>query len=240
MNYTFRVFRFDPVRDDAPRFEEYELEVTSAISVLEALIEIRDTQDASLAFRYSCRGAVCGSCGMVINGDADLACRVQVQGLPSRQVTVEPLANLEIIRDLVVDMAPFWKGYNKVEPYLHLAGEPPEKEHRVSDAESEKVGAFSDCVLCACCYSACPAAGDDEEYVGPAALAKLYRFVADPRDQRRYATLKVVDDKRGAWGCRAVFRCVDACPKGVRPVDGIEGVRRALVVERLKSMVGRK
>jgi len=240
MIYTFRVFRFDPATDEAPRFEEYDLEVTGAISVLEALIEIRDTQDASLAFRYSCRGAVCGSCGMVINGGADLACRVQVQGLPSRQVTVEPLANLEIIRDLVVDMEPFWKGYGQVQPYLHLAAEPPEKEHRVSDAESEKVGAFCDCVLCACCYSACPAVSDDEEYVGPAALAKLYRFVADPRDERRYATLEVVDDQRGAWGCRTVFRCVDACPKGVRPVDGIEGVRRALVKERLKAAVRRK
>ncbi|MFC1526249.1 succinate dehydrogenase/fumarate reductase iron-sulfur subunit [Candidatus Latescibacterota bacterium] len=234
MEYAFTVFRCDPEVDDAPRFDTFTLEARGNQSVLEALIQIRDTQDGSLSFRYSCRGAICGSCAMMINGQPDLACRVQLQALSSPEVTVEPLANLEIVKDLVVDMEPFWAAYRRVQPFLQGAAA------EMDDDQSERLVEFAKCVLCACCYSACPVVGSDEDYAGPAALAKLYRFVADPRDQRDYAALQAVDNQRGAWGCRTVFRCVEACPKQVRPVDGVEGLRRKLMGARLKAAMGKQ
>lgn len=234
MKCAFKVFRFDPTTDEEPYFQEYDLDIAPSSSILEALIEIRDRLDNTLSFRYSCRGAVCGSCSMIINGKPDLACRVQLASIESEQIVLEPLANLEILKDLIVDMDPFWEAYQKVQPYLQPAGEPPETEYRVREKDMESIDPFLNCVLCACCYSACPVATTDENYLGPAALAKLYRFVRDPRDSRGYAALKEVDSQEGVWGCHTVFRCVDACPKDARPVDGIEGVRRKLLIERMK------
>lgn len=239
MLYHFRVFRHDPSTDLEPGFQAYDIDLEPRLSVLEALIALGEQQDASLSFRCSCRGAICGSCGMTINGHPDLACRVTLETLKTSQITVEPLSKLEVAKDLVVEMGPFWEAYERVQPYLHPGAEVDEKEHRVTETEAGASLPYADCVLCACCYSACPVLGADSAYVGPAALAKLYRFVSDPRDRRRPEDMAAADGPAGAWACHTILRCVDACPKSIRPVDGIRGVRRRLLSNRLKGLFHR-
>jgi len=237
---TFKILRFEPHRDEHPHFQFYRHEPKPHDSVLEALKDIRDQQDPSLAFRYSCREAVCGSCSLVINGRIALACRTQVSDLGSDEVVVEPLPNLEIQKDLIVDLKPFWEAYRRIEPFLQAPGETPEKGHRVEEKDLERVFQYITCILCACCYSACPVATRDGRYAGPAALAKLYRFSVDPRDGRPFSALERVDGPDGVWGCDTVFRCNDVCPKDVRPADGIEGLRRKIIAGKAKRIFGRK
>ncbi len=237
--YRFEIFRYDASKDDPPRFETYELLSTDNMSVLEALLKIADEQDPSLAFRYACRGAVCGSCSMSINGKLNLACRVQLAGLGTTRVVVEPMPNLEIIRDLVVDMDPFWEKYERVRPWLHAEISGAE-ESRVSERQRQRIDQYVNCILCGLCYAACPVLKSNERFTGPAALAKLYRFLADEREQRDDTTLEQEDGHEGAWGCHTITRCIEACPKEVRPTDGIEGVRRKLIVHRMKKLTGFK
>lgn len=240
MAITFKILRYDPAADAEPYFQEYVHEPRPGDSILDALKEIRDQQDPTIAFRYSCREAVCGSCGMVVNGEIVLACRKQVSAVNSDVIVIEPLPNLHLLKDLYVDMTPFWNAYERIEPWLHAEGEVPEKGHRVDEEKMERVFQYITCILCACCYASCPAASREDRYVGPAALAKLHRFIVDPRDKRTWESLKPLDDPYGAWGCDTVFRCNQVCPKEVEPADGIEGVRRTLVVRRLKNIVRRE
>jgi succinate dehydrogenase / fumarate reductase, iron-sulfur subunit len=207
--------------------------------VLAVLIRIRDEIDGTLSFRSSCRSAVCGSCAMVINGKLDLACRTQVSAFNTDTIILEPLPNFEVIRDLVVDMTPFWRMYDKIQPYLIRKNPVPEKEIPQNEEERRRIDQFVNCILCACCYGACPILARDPEYVGPAAAAKLARFALDSRDERPAAVLEVVDDEHGVWGCDTVFRCIDACPKDVRPTDGIVDLRKVLVKNRFKKLLGK-
>jgi succinate dehydrogenase / fumarate reductase iron-sulfur subunit len=234
MAKTFKILRFDPSRDERPHFQEFVYDPKPTDTVLESLKEIRDHQDPSLAFRYSCREAVCGACAMTINGKIGLACKTIIRTLETDLIVIEPLPNFEIQKDLYVDLAPFWEAYRSVEPYLHFEGDPPPRGHRIAEEKMEKVTQFITCILCASCHAACPVAARDNRYVGPAALAKLYRFDRDPRDRRPGAVLAKVDSPAGVWGCDTVFRCNDVCPKNVRPADGIEGLRRTLVARRIK------
>jgi succinate dehydrogenase / fumarate reductase iron-sulfur subunit len=234
MKYIFKILRFDPLQDKFPYFEEFPYESPANKAVLEALMDIRNEQDCTLAFRYSCREAICGSCGMVINGKFDLACRTTVGSLDSSLIVIEPLPNLEIQKDIIVDLEPFWKALEEIQPYLFSSGEAPERGHRIEEKEIEKIEQFTNCLLCACCYSACPVISRDERYLGPAALAKLYRFVKDPRDKRPFSNWSKVNTEGGVWDCDTVFKCNDVCPKKVRPADGIEALRRKLLIDKLK------
>lgn len=236
MKYQFKILRYDPKYDDDFHFQEYTYEPDMSKTVLEALLDIRDQQDPTLSFRYSCGEAICGSCGMVVNGRITLVCRTPLDQVKSDQVVVEPLPNLEVLKDLVVDMNPFWEAYRAVEPYMHPEGEVPEKGHRITEREMEEIYQFINCILCGCCFSACPVASRDGAYKGPAALAKLCRFVDDPRDKRSFENWSRVDSPDGVWGCDTVFRCNDVCPKNVRPADGIETLRRKLVVGKIKRI----
>lgn len=236
MEYTFRILRYDSQKDEQPYFQDYLCEMSEEKSMLEALMDIRNEQDCDLSFRYSCREAICGSCGLVINGKFDLACRTGLGSLKSSLIYLEPLPNLEIEKDLVVNMDPFWKALYQVEPYLHTSGESPEKEYRIEDKEMDKILQYINCILCGCCYSACPVASRDERYLGPAALAKLYRLVKDPRDQRPFSSWSQVNTESGVWGCDTIFKCNEVCPKDVRPADGIEALRRKLIIEKIKRL----
>ncbi|MGD2294386.1 MAG: succinate dehydrogenase/fumarate reductase iron-sulfur subunit [Candidatus Aminicenantes bacterium] len=236
MEYTFRILRFDPEQDEFPRFQSFFFETTESKSVLEALMAIRNEQDGSLSFRYSCREAICGSCAMVINGNFDLACRTELQSFKSRQVIIEPLANMEIQKDLVVDMDPFWEALYKIKPYVFSDGDFPEHGYRIDDREIDRIFQYVNCIMCGSCYSACPVVSRNENYLGPASLAKLFRFVKDPRDLRCYADYAGISTQDGAWGCHTIFKCNEACPKDVRPADGIEALRRKMVVEKIKSL----
>lgn len=231
--YSFKVFRCDPETGGEPRFDTFTIEAEPNASVLGCLQEIQDRCDPSLAFRYSCRGAVCGSCGMCVNGRIVLACRTLLQDLGEGPVTVEPLPNFTVLKDLVVDLDPFWKAYRAVEPWLQPEGEEPQKERLVTERQVAAIDEYVNCILCACCYGACPVPSRDPEYLGPAALAKLWRFVGDVRDAREREVVERVEDEHGVWGCDTVFRCVDVCPKGVRPTDGIAALRRHLVAGKL-------
>lgn len=255
-----RVLRHTAGAGAAPHFDTFELDVPPGTTVLGALFMIQQRQDSSLAFRFSCRGAVCGSCGMTINGRCGLACRTQLWSMPADEILLEPLPNLDVIRDLVVDMSPFWEKYRRVRPWLHRqvgddhdggagcggpgsTGEPTStavtREQHQSPREFRRIEQYINCILCACCYGACPALKRDPNYLGPAALAKMYRFVGDSRDHRPAEQLAEVDNSDGVWGCDTVFRCIDACPKDVRPTDGIAALRRRLILYRARTPVRR-
>jgi succinate dehydrogenase / fumarate reductase iron-sulfur subunit len=236
MEYHFRILRYDPLMDEYPYFDDFFLETEEKKSLLEALMEIRNEQDSTLSFRYSCREAICGSCAMVINGNFDLACRAELQKLESSLIVIEPLPNLEIQKDLVVDMEPFWEAIYKIRPFLYPDKKIKEKGYRIEEKEMEKIFQYINCIMCGCCYSACPVASRDGKYLGPAALAKLYRFVKDPRDKRPFSNWSSVNTEGGVWGCDTIFKCNEVCPKNVRPADGIEALRRKLVVEKIKRI----
>ncbi len=233
MEYVFRILRFDPKTDDRPRFRDYLCAAEGRNSVLEALMRLRDEGDAGIAFRYSCGQAVCGSCAMAINGVPRLACRTMLGSLGSDLVVLEPLPNFEIRKDLVVDMGPFFEAYRRIEPFISADDPPPEGGHRMSEREMDRINQFINCIMCGCCHGACPVVSRDDRYLGPAALAKLYRLVADPRDRRPFENWSRVDTETGAWGCDKVHRCNEVCPKEVRPADGVAALRRKLIAERI-------
>lgn len=237
--YTFKILRFDSkIPGDRAHFQTYRVKVIPGLTVLAVLNRIRDEIDGTLSFRSSCRSAVCGSCAMVMNGRIDLACRTQVASFGKETIILEPLPNMEIIKDLVVDMTSFWEMYEKVRPWLIRSSPDPEKEIRQSEEERARIDQFVNCILCACCYGACPVISRDPEYLGPAALAKLERFVLDSRDQRPGAFIDEVNNEHGLWGCDTVLSCIEACPKNVRPTDAIIDLRKRLLVEKAKKLFG--
>jgi len=232
---AIHILRSDAEESTEPRFAVFEVPHDQDMTVLGALLWIQDNLDGTVAFRYSCRGAVCGSCAMVINGAIGLACRTHLRDLPV-EVFLEPLPNMPIQKDLVVDMARFWESWSQVKPYLIRLDEPPEKETLQTPAEFRRIEQYINCMLCACCYSACPLQQRNPEYMGPAALAVLARFENDSRDQRGGDSLKDASHASGIWGCRSIFRCIDVCPRAVRPADGIAELR----IKAIKNPLGRK
>jgi succinate dehydrogenase / fumarate reductase iron-sulfur subunit len=239
--FTFKILRYDAKEPGkGPFFQTYRVKVIPGLTVLTVLNRIRDEIDGTLSFRASCRSAVCGSCAMVVNGKIDLACRVQVASFGTGTIILEPLPNLEIIKDLVVNLTPFWTAYEKVKPYLIRQGPPPEKEILQSEVERGKIDQFVNCILCACCYGACPVLARNPDYLGPAALAKLERFVMDSRDERPANMLEGVNSDKGVWGCDTILRCIEACPKEVRPTDAIVGLRKVLVGNKIAGILGKK
>jgi succinate dehydrogenase / fumarate reductase iron-sulfur subunit len=204
------------------------------MSVLETLFEVLDKQDSSLTFRYACRGAVCGSCAMYINGSYRLACETQLAMMNTTEITVSPLPHLPVIRDLVVDMVPFWQKYERVMPYLKTQSEVDEKERIQSPKQRKLINEAVDCILCSSCYSACPVTWTDKDYLGPSALNKANRFVIDSRDEATSERLKIVSGEDGIWRCHTIFNCVEACPKKINQTEGIENLRRKTVSQKLK------
>ncbi len=239
IDYTFKIFRFNPETDTSPHYETYIKSYQKGTTVLEALLDIQETEDDSLAFRYSCRSAVCGSCGMVVNGAPVLACRTQLTNVIGKQILIEPLPNMDIIKDLVVDMKLFWESYREVEPWLHTDGSvEPEKERLQSPKDIKKLDPYINCILCACCFGACPVIANRQDYTGPAAIAKLFRFMNDSRDRRGENFLERFNHQEGLWACHTILRCIDACPKDIRPTDTIEALRRKLVFYKFKKIFG--
>jgi succinate dehydrogenase / fumarate reductase, iron-sulfur subunit len=234
--FTFKILRYDAsLPNEKPHFVSYRIKVIPGLTVLAMLIRIRDELDGTLSFRSSCRSAVCGSCAMVMNGKIDLACRTQAASFGEETIILEPLPNLQIIKDLVVDLTPFWAMYEKVRPYLVRRHPDPEKEIPQTEDERSRIDQFVNCILCASCYGACPVVARNPDYAGPHALAKLERFVLDSRDERPAAFLEEINDENGVWGCDTILRCIDACPKDVRPTDSIVGLRKELLRRKLRG-----
>lgn len=224
---TFRIFRFQP---DSGKTESYHqdfvLEHEPRITLLDAILRLQNEQDGTLALRYSCRSAICGSCACKANGKTVLACMEQVEDLKAANVDgmvqVDPIGNFAPIKDLVADMTPFWEKFKAVKPFLIPDGPAPEKERIVSKEAMQKIYNESKCILCAACYSECNSLAADPEFVGPAAFAWGYRFAADERDGQRKERAKLYSGEHGIWDCTRCMFCNERCPKGVDPRDAIE------------------
>ena len=227
MEVKLKVKRFDPEGSGEPYYQQYSVEMPANATVLDSLIEAREYHDGTLSLRCSCRSAICGSCMMRINGKARLACKTQVGTLASEgeEILVEPGGNLPVIKDLVVDMAPFWSKVRAVKPWLQPEGEPPEREYLVPNESMAALGEVMNCIMCGACVSDCTVLEIDKSFLGPAALAKAYRFAGDPRDDATTARLRELSAPSGMWDCTRCNYCVEVCPKDVKPMEQILKLR---------------
>ena len=236
--YTLKVRRYKPESGEGPYWQQFDVELEESLSVLDGLLQARDREDGSLAVRCSCRAAICGSCAVKINDQSCLACKTQVgeahaeanrRNGGSEPIVVEPMGNMPVVKDLVTDMeSTHWRKIRRVTPWLLPEGDPPEREYVVPAESMIDVTQSMACIQCGACVSACLSMEADPEFIGPAALAKAYRFVGDPRDaQKRERLYDLAQDPHGIYDCTHCFACIDACPKGVAPMDQIMRLRRA-------------
>ena len=236
---TLRIRRFRKEKDPQQWLETFQVEIRKGMNLLEALFCIQDEQDGTLSFRYSCRGAVCGSCAMRVNGKDVLACRTHVEDLLDKPALIEPLPLFPVIRDLIVDLSTFFDHYRKIEPYLQGRAVSSQEEYRMEEKKRKEIDLYINCILCGICFGTCPAFEKDGEFLGPAILAKAFRFFVDPRDRRNEEILKAVNSPQGVWGCKTVFNCVKVCPKQVPPTHGIVKMRGKILRYRLGPIVSR-
>jgi len=229
MQVTLRIQRFNPETDSKPYYREYTVEVEPTDRVLDALNYIKWYQDGTLTFRRSCAHGVCGSDAMRINGRNRLACKVLIKDLGPK-ITIEPLLGFRIIRDLVVDMEPFFAQYRTVMPYLINDEPPPVRERLQSPEERALYDDTTKCILCACCTAACPIFWTTE-WLGPAAIVNAHRFLFDSRDRAAEERLAILNQKFGVWRCRTIFNCTEACPRGIQVTNAIEQVKRRILFE---------
>ena len=227
--HQFRVYRFDPDSDTAPRMQTYDLEIgDSERMLLDVLIRLKSI-DPSLSFRRSCREGICGSDAMNINGKNGLACVTNMRSLPST-VVLKPLPGLPVIRDLFVDMTGFFKQYHSIRPWLVNDDPPPEKERLQSPEARDELNGLYECILCGCCSSACPSFWwNPDKYVGPAGLLQAYRFLVDSRDQATGERLDDLEDPYRLFRCRTILNCTDVCPKGLNPARAIGKIKEMMI-----------
>jgi succinate dehydrogenase / fumarate reductase iron-sulfur subunit len=241
--YTLKVRRFQPESGEGPYWEEFKVELDPSLAVLDGILQAKDRDDGSLTVRCSCKAAICGSCGMKINGQSGLGCKTQIgeaQELANKKasiagngdgdapIVVEPMGNMPVIKDLVTDMeSTHWKKIRRVTPWLLPHGEAPEREYVVEPESMIDITQSMACIQCGACVSSCLSMEADPDFIGPAALAKAYRFVGDPRDAETKERLHdLAHDPHGIYDCTHCFSCIDACPKGVAPMDQIMRLRR--------------
>lgn len=246
MRLTFSIQRFNPERDQRPHQEDYRLEVGRGMTVLEALIRIKNELDGSLSLRYSCRSAICGSCAMDINGTEKLACRTSIRKELERHgaLCIRPLDNLPVIKDLVVDMSSFWGKVRAVTPWLSPTVSPtrrygPSAQLRLRP-ETYQFHNVDACIMCGACVAACTSHEVSKGFLGPAALAKADRFLSDPRepDNDKYRRLQALEQPDGMWDCTRCNYCVEVCPKDVKPMEAIIRLRRAAIERGLTTTGG--
>ena len=225
----FIIERFDPDQDQKPYFKEYDIQLEpSDRMLLDALIRIKSIDD-TLALRRSCREGICGSDAMNINGKNGLACITKISDL-KEPVKLRPLPGLPIIRDLIVDMTQFFKQYNSIKPYLINNDPPPQTERLQSPEDRLQLDGLYECILCACCSTACPSFWwNPDKFVGPAGLLAAYRFIADSRDQAVNERLDNLEDPYRLFRCHTIMNCVDVCPKGLNPSLAIGKIKEMMV-----------
>ena len=225
----FKIYRYDPDKDAKPYLQDYDIEMgPSDRMLLDALIRIKASDD-TLALRRSCREGVCGSDAMNINGKNGLACITKLADV-KQPVVIKPLPGLPIIRDLIVDMTHFFAQYHSVKPYLVNEEPPPETERLQSPAEREVLDGLYECILCACCSTACPSFWwNPDKFVGPAGLLNAYRFIADSRDQGTAERLDNLEDPYRLFRCHTIMNCVDVCPKSLNPARAIGKINELMV-----------
>jgi succinate dehydrogenase / fumarate reductase, iron-sulfur subunit len=242
--YTLKVRRYQPESGEGPFWEEFKVDLDPSLSVLDGILQAKDRDDGSLSVRCSCRAAICGSCGMKINGQSGLGCKTQIgeaqelaekkasvgngNGGETPPIVVEPMGNMPVIKDLITDMeSTHWTKIRRVTPWLLPHGEAPEREYVVEPESMIDITQSMACIQCGACVSSCLSMEADPDFIGPAALAKAYRFVGDPRDAETVERLHdLAEDPHGIYDCTHCFSCIDACPKGVAPMDQIMRLRR--------------
>ncbi len=234
MEINLKVRRAEPATGEDVRYQQYSVEMVENATVLDALIQVREYADGTLALRCSCRSAICGSCAMRVDKKARLACKTKVTDLvktEGQEILVEPMGNMPVIKDLVTDMEVHWSKVRQVTPWLQPTGPEPEREYLVSNEAMLDLAGVMNCIHCGACVSDCPVLEVDKSFIAPAALAKAYRFAGDPRDGMSKERLKELSEVEGGiWDCTRCNMCVEVCPKDVRPMDRIMQLR-GLAVE---------
>jgi succinate dehydrogenase / fumarate reductase iron-sulfur subunit len=232
MQVTVKIQRFNPEKDSRPYWKEYQLEVEPSDRLLDALHQIKWYQDGTLVFRRSCAHGVCGSDAMTVNRINRLACKMLMKDL-GNNVTVEPLRGFPIIKDLVVDMEPFFDKYRSIKPYFINYDPPPPVERYQSQADRERFDDTTKCILCGACTSACPSYWGNRDFVGPAAIVQAHRFIFDSRDHGANERLEILNDRDGVWRCRTIFNCTEACPRDIKITQAIGEVKKLLLFNRM-------
>jgi succinate dehydrogenase / fumarate reductase iron-sulfur subunit len=234
MEVTLKVFRYNPEVDKKWHYETYKLEADLTDRVLDLLETAKGHFDGTLAFRRSCAHGVCGSDAMRINGHNRLACKALVRDLGDH-ITVDPIMGLKVIKDLIVDMEPFFDNYKKVLPYFINETPLPAdgKERLQSPAQRERFDNTTKCILCACCTSSCPSFWSNQDYLGPAAIVTAHRFIFDSRDTSAVERLNVLNDLLGVYRCHTAFSCTEACPHDIQVTKAIGEVKHAIMTGKL-------
>ncbi len=236
VDVELRVKRYNPDTDEKPHWQTFDLRLEPTDRVLDALHVAKWEQDGTLSFRRSCAHGVCGSDAMVINGANALACVALIRdetGEDGGAITVEPIRGLPVIKDLVVDMEPFFAQYRSVMPYLVTTDDPGYRERRQSPEERQRYDDTTKCILCAACTTACPIYWGNSRYVGPAAVVNAHRFIFDSRDEAAEQRLDILNQRSGVWRCRTAFSCSEACPRDIAVTQAIQEVKRAILYDRV-------
>jgi succinate dehydrogenase / fumarate reductase iron-sulfur subunit len=226
-----KIFRYNPEAGrNKPSFDTYNMQAEPNDRILDLLEHVKDHTDGTLSYRRSCAHGVCGSDAMRINGVNSLACKVLVKDV-GNEITIEPLLGLPILKDMIVDMEPFFESYRSVMPFM-VNEEIPEdgKERLQSPEERARFDDTTKCILCAACTTSCPSFWSDEKYVGPAAIVNAHRFIFDSRDQAADERLNILNDREGAWACRTAFNCTSACPREIHVTQAIAEVKQTITV----------
>ncbi|HET7531834.1 MAG TPA: succinate dehydrogenase iron-sulfur subunit [Nocardioidaceae bacterium] len=233
MDVTVKILRYNPEVSEEAKWESYQVTAEPTDRVLDALHKVKWDLDGSLTFRRSCAHGVCGSDAMRINGKNRLACKTLIKDVnPSQPITVEPIKGLPVLKDLVVDMEPFFDAYRAVMPFLVTDGNEPSRERLQSPEDRERFDDTTKCILCAACTTSCPVYWTDGQYFGPQAIVGAHRFIFDSRDEGTAQRLEILNDKEGVWRCRTTFNCTEACPRGIEVTKAIQEVKRALIFRR--------
>ncbi|MGQ4511948.1 succinate dehydrogenase iron-sulfur subunit [Streptomyces sp. DW26H14] len=240
LTVTFRIRRFNPEVSDESTWQDFQLDIDPKERVLDGLHKIKWELDGTLTFRRSCAHGVCGSDAMRINGKNRLACKTLIKdivtldktGAASKPILIEAIKGMAVLKDLVVDMDPFFQAYRDVMPFLVTTGNEPTRERYQSAEDRERFDDTTKCILCAACTSSCPVFWNDGQYFGPAAIVNAHRFIFDSRDEAGEQRLEILNDRDGVWRCRTTFNCTDACPRGIEVTKAIQEVKRALITRR--------
>jgi succinate dehydrogenase / fumarate reductase iron-sulfur subunit len=228
MKAQFRIFRFDPDKDEKPYYQDFTLDVSPTDRILDCLNRIRWEQDPTLAYRMSCAHGVCGSDGMRINSVCALACQRLVKDYEGAEFLIEPLPVFKVVKDLIVDLDLFFEKYRAVTPYLMAESPPPEKERLQDKRARAEFDVAIRCILCACCSAACPISSQNEKYLGPAALLRAFRYLFDSRDRGEVERIQVLDNEDGIWGCQTLWKCTQVCPKEIPVTQCLGRIKRKI------------
>lgn len=233
MEVTLRILRYNPERDKKPHYETYKVEGEDNDQVLDLLNQVKWYQDGTLSYRRSCAHGVCGSDSMRINGKNLLACKVLVKDV-GKKITIEPILGLPIVKDLIVDMEPFFEHYRSVMPYFVNDEPPPARERLQSPEERAKFDDTTKCILCAACTTSCPSFWASGEYVGPAAMVQAHRFIFDNRDRASAERLKILNNRMGVWRCHDIYNCTLACPREIEITTALGEIKMAITTGKVK------